>query len=344
MRPGVLQGRLAKRVTRPDWYGGLAVDAAWRLRYGEFPTPSPTWTVPAETREAISIRWPERYDWDRAWRWVYSLRESLSKLVDLEIANVEQRFSGHVLLEVRTDGETHAVAIDYRDRNDISAEAADACALVFKMQFSLGGYGRPNVIPGGYVQGHRRLFRYLVALRRLRASQRFRFDAYGRFNPHGERRELRQAAVDLLQEQDRFRYEGSFGLVAYPSYLREIARARVCVDLPGYGDLCHRLVDYLAIGSCVIRPRLQTRLHVPLVEGEHIVTFDPDLADMVPRCAELVEDESRRERIARAARDHYDRYLHPTQLAGYYLHEMVGALGSSLLANRADPPAGNRTQ
>jgi hypothetical protein len=38
----------------------------------------------------------------------------------------------------------------------------------------------------------------------------------------------------------------------YTQYLREIADSRVCIDLPGEGPFTYRLVEYLAIGSCII--------------------------------------------------------------------------------------------
>jgi hypothetical protein len=86
---------------------------------------------------------------------------------------------------------------------------------------------------------------------------------YGRFNlsPSAE---TRGWAVSLLREQKAFTYKGGTEFRRYLECLVEVAEAKVCIDLPGYGDFCFRLIDYLAIGSCVIGPRPSTRLHAPL--------------------------------------------------------------------------------
>jgi Glycosyl transferases group 1 len=78
-------------------------------------------------------------------------------------------------------------------------------------------------------------------------------------------------------------------------------------------------VEALALGVCVVRPPSRARLHVPLVEDEHVVACAADLADV---CSRLARDDVRRERIARNGRDFFDRYLSPRELAAYYLHEI----------------------
>ena len=52
-----------------------------------------------------------------------------------------------------------------------------------------------------------------------------------------------------------------------------------------------------------------------------------DLSDLVDTCARYVEDAERREAMARAARDYFDRYLRPEQLADYYLTACLQRLG-----------------
>src|SRR2546422_6483286 len=108
-----------------------------------------------------------------------------------------------------------------------------------------------------------------------------RLDVYGRFRLDYAT-QLRRDAIRHLTESADLRYVGGGGVVRYSRFLREVADAKICINLPGDGDLCFRLIDYLAVGACVICPRLRTRLHVPLVDREHIVYTADDLSDLVP--------------------------------------------------------------
>lgn len=292
------------------------------MRYGPLPSPSPTWPVAAELREEFVLEWPERYAWPPAGTWVEPLLDGLSRLVRIERREREQAYRGIVLIGVQRGSRGHEVALDYGDRHEINEEAAKRCAAYFKMQHLEGGYGRSNVVPGGYVPGSSAIYRYLRPLRALADRREYRYDVYGRFGLSFAS-DLRRRAVRLLSDERAFAYHGSLRPVMYSQYLREIAKSRVCIDLPGNGDLCHRLVDYLAIGACVVGPRPRTTLHVPLRDGQHVVHVREDLADLVERCAEYVEDADAREARRAAAREFFDRYLHTDQLSGYYLHRMT---------------------
>ncbi|MGH2884560.1 MAG: hypothetical protein ACRDPA_17985, partial [Solirubrobacteraceae bacterium] len=204
-------------------------------------------------------------------------------------------------------------------------EVAERCPLVFKMQYAAGGYGHAHVIPGGYVPGKTSIYRYLPALHSLREHSRPRFEVYGRFGSQYAQ-DTRRRAIELLSSQRRFRFEGSLMTRPYSAYLRETALSQVCIDLPGNGDMCHRLVDYLAVGCTIVRPQPQTILHVPLSDGVNIRFAAGDLSDLVDICGELLADDAQRVRLARAARDYHARYLHPDQLAGYYVERCVALL------------------
>ncbi|HXY84304.1 MAG TPA: glycosyltransferase [Gaiellaceae bacterium] len=92
--------------------------------------------------------------------------------------------------------------------------------------------------------------------------------------------------------------------------------------MPGGGDLCNRLVDYLAVGGCVVNPPPRVRLPVPLVDDVHLVHCRRDLSDLGDVCAQLVADDARREEIARNACRFFDRHLDRRRLAGYYLSQI----------------------
>jgi hypothetical protein len=259
----------------------------------------------------------------------------------------------HVLLaeiDVDDGGQRHRVAFDLDDWPEIVEPIAESVLLYFKSQYATEGYEQGNVVPAGYHLANNRAYRYLPLLRAIRARRLFRYDVYGRFGLRYGGVEIRRRAFELLRSSEDFRFEGS--LYRYPGgpddypyrrYLFEIPYAKVCVDMPGAGDLCSRLIDYLAVGACVVGPPLSTRLPIRLVDGVHLVHCSPDLSDLGEICAELVRDEAERERIARNGRDFFDRYLHRRRLAAYYLEEIAhAATASTHPASRHIPAASQR--
>jgi len=155
--------------------------------------------------------------------------------------------------------------------------------------------------------------------------RRPRLDVYGRFRLDYAT-QLRRDAIRHLTDSADLRYVGGGGVVRYSRFLREVADAKICINLPGNGDLCFRLIDYLAVGACVIGPRLRTQLHVPLVDREHIVYTADDLSDLVPLCRRYLQDDAERERMRLATQALFDQFLCRHQLAAYYLYQCQGRL------------------
>jgi Glycosyl transferases group 1 len=296
----------------------------------------PSWPLQRELVRRLTISWPARYAWPAAHNWLRSIETGLrSYPVTIERRDVPQpATSGAVLLEVGLANRRERIAVDYTDTSELDTDTADSVLLYFKMNHAASGYGLANVVPGGYVCGNPDIYRRLLLLRALRGRPRFAWDVYGRFGLRFEA-ELRRRAFEILSGRDDFRYEGNLfrypggpEKVPYPKYLLEITRAKVCVDMPGGGGLTFRLVDYLALGACVVRPRGRVGLHVPLVDGQHIAYCSADLSDLGDVCARLIRDDGERERIARNGRDYFDHYLHRRQLAAYYLSEICGRLAA----------------
>jgi hypothetical protein len=312
---GFIKRNVRRRGLNAAWWQSLARDAAWRAQYPAFESPlAATWALPCDLPGDIHVRWPEKYRWDDTWRWVETIRQGLASKVPVSVENVPQRHHGHVIFEIVFGDRTVEGVIDWRDTHDIVEEVAEVSPVLFKMQYRENGYGRENVVPGGFTPGNPKLYRYLSALRQRRDTTPLE-GVYARFSPNAD---VRVKAIDSLRRQDRFRYV-SGGLQPYTTYLHEIAGAAVCIDLPGRGDLCFRLVDCLAIGACIVRPKGETRLHVPLVAEENVAYCRDDVSDLVDVCAELLTDEPRRARIANGAREYFDKYLAREQLAAYYL-------------------------
>lgn len=293
-----------------------------------------TWPLRRDCLERLAIGWPDEYRWHPGTRhWVEPIMRGMAEHgVPVEHRPIEQPFPDSVVFEIDDRGVRHPVVIDHGDHVDISVEGADAALVYFKLNYSVAGYPQETVLAGGYMPASDMLYRRLRLLRARRGRPRFAYDVYGRFGLRFPS-ETRKRAFEILSSRRDFRYEGSLfryeggpDKVPYKRYLVEITRAKVCVDMPNGGDLTYRLVDYLALGACVVRPRGIARLHVPPVDGEQIVYCAPDLSDLGDVCAELVRDDGRREQIARNARRYFDKYLHRRQLGAYYLFEICKAL------------------
>ncbi len=247
----------------------------------------------------------------------------MSRLVRVERRPIAQPYKGIVVAELHYKGRPYTVAIDYSDYLDnIDSNCARQAAIYFKMQYRRDGYNCDRVIPGGYVNRSPRYLKYLSWIRSVQAKKAASFDVYGRFSLDFAG-VVRERAVNLLQKQAHFRYEGSLRTVRYLQSLEEAAVSRVCIDLPGNGDFCFRLIDYLGIGACVVAAPHRTTLHVPLEDRTHIIYAKEDLSDLVSLCKYYLEHDVEREAIMRNSRMFFDRYLHPQQLAGYYLSKCL---------------------
>jgi hypothetical protein len=310
----------------PATYKGLAIDAVWTMRRRRSESPPLTWPLDSERLASMKVRWPAEYlsgstgrqpmDRSRLAGKLASVRKAMSERVLTEIADIAQRYPSIVLLEVFVDGKRHEIAIDQRDLLEIDEECADRCLVYFKRQFAVGGYSQANVVPGGYVPlKQQALHRHLAQLRReTRASH----DVYARFSL-AYSPEVRGRVLTLLKEQARFSFTGGSKLTMYTQYLREIGRSRVCIDVPGVGPLSYRLVEYLAVGSCIVSYPHDAQLHVPLVDRKHVVYVKRDLSDLVDLCDHLLSNPAERERLAANAQSYFDMYLHRDQLAAYHL-------------------------
>jgi hypothetical protein len=87
-------------------------------------------------------------------------------------------------------------------------------------------------------------------------------------------RNARQPVVETLR--DRGILDAGEDEVPYARYAEEMADHRIALSLPGNGDFCHRDVEALGIGACLLRPRLRNQCHEELREDFHYVSVDTD--------------------------------------------------------------------
>jgi hypothetical protein len=305
----------------------VEADAIWRSRRLPPVVDAPLWHIDPEELHTLAIRWPSSYQWE-PFRWAADpIRDALAKRVEVQIADIPQPYDGIVLLQFRRDGRWRHVAIDLYDYSFINEECARQVVLYFKLQHLREGYGLPHVVPGGYVPERAGVYRYLGYLRELRDQRRFAYEVYGRFSPNYAS-DVRRRAVTMLNEQNEFSYEGGLSVTGRTSFLKEVARSRICIDLPGNGAFCHRLVEYMAVGACIISPPHPTVLNEPLVPGEHIVYTRPDMSDLVELSRAYLADAEAVERLCRNSRRFFDRCLHRDSLAAYYLRTYLDHVAS----------------
>lgn len=216
-------------------------------------------------------------------------------------------------------GKAYPFCIDTWDFMDkLNPAAVDQSLAYFKMQYRQQGYDSDRIVPGGYVNLSEHYCRYLPWLRSIQMRQPPQYDVYGRFIL-AFARETRERVLGMLNAQQQFRFEGSLQTVRYTRSLEEAAQSKVCIDLPGNGDFCFRLIDYLGIGACVVAARHRTILHVPLEDRKHLVYAKEDLSDFVELCQYYLQHDDERNQIVQNSREFFDRYLHPDQLGAYYL-------------------------
>jgi glycosyltransferase involved in cell wall biosynthesis len=174
------------------------------------------------------------------------------------------------------------------------------------------------VSPGGYITDKPFLYAHWCRLRALRGRSRATSEVFGRYGLRfgGP---VREAAIEQLRADERFDYSGGTRRTHHTRYLREMARAGVCVDLPGQGPFCCRLVEGLAMGCFIVAARHAAEMPVQLRDGVEIVYCQEDLSDLADLCAEYAHEEGRRQPLEAAAARYFDENLHPVRMAERYL-------------------------
>jgi hypothetical protein len=325
---------LYRRLSNPRYCFDIAMSKVWIFLGPDFSQPDrqPN-LVDTLGLHNMVIEWPRHYGWPMGNSWVDSIRSGLSRYVAVrevdfnQIPNVTA-----VQIKLFHKGVGHKIVIDYCDEADIIFDdyLAD-CLLYFKMQFRNGGYKDYRIMPGQYVPSSGlNLYRYLTRLRRIRDdTTQLKFDVYGRFGLYPGS-DIRSDALSILNAQNRFRYEGGSTLLALTRSLSEAAMSKVCIDLPGRGPLCKRLVDYLSIGSCIVAYPHQAALYPPLVPGRHIAYCRPDFSDLVEICNYYLTHEQERQAMIQASREYFDTFLNKDCIASYYLECIATQLGLPL--------------
>ena len=316
---------LASPTRLGHYAASLAHEGRWRIA-GEPDDPAVlTWSVAADVLGGMAIHWPRQLA-PGVNGWVRTIVDGLASLRPLTPSEIPQPDRAMVLFDLTYDGDTRRIVLDCRDNNNIIEEFVPGALLYFKMQYLRGGYGDSRIVPAGYVPGDTLLYRGLPFLRARRDAGNNVFDVYGRYGLHSAA-EIRVRAVTLLRQQPDFAFEGGVHRIRFSQHARETAQAKVCIDLPGQGDFCFRLVDYLAVGACIVAVRHRNALPIELRDGHEVAFVKPDLSDLVDVVRRCLEQPEMRCRMIASSRSYFDRYLHRRQLASYYLRTAARAAG-----------------
>jgi hypothetical protein len=284
-----------------------------------------TWPVDREALRHVVVRWPSTYAWKPRQILGDQVLAALSRYVRAEITDIPQEYERVINFEVVIGGKTHVVMVETSDYPELNEAAYGDAALYFKMEYSKAGYGeRDHLLPGGYIPADLAIYRYLPRLRSLRDKAPPLYEVSGRY---GLSMEKRRRPMEILRGSKRFQFYGGEGKVRYSRYLREVARSRVCIDLPSMSSITFRMIDYLAIGSCIVGPPHTNQMQVPFEEGVHCAYCKPDYSNLEEVCEHYLTHESERLDLIRNSREFFDRYLHNAQLGAYYLHHCLERLG-----------------
>jgi len=299
----------------------LAVEAYWRTGLRRPERPEPTSFLNPEHLAQVAVHWPARYEWKHSEKWIEPLTEGFSRYVSVMKMPIPQ-IPNIIICHFLYRGVMYPIVVDATDSHDyINEEWAERALLYFKMQYAAQGYSRANILPGGFVPHSGSVYRYLPYLRAIRDQRNYNDDVYSRFSfdfAEGVRKQIHQ----IITNQD-FGFGGGSSLVRYSRFMRDVAHSKICIDVPGNADVCCRLVDYLAVGTCIIGLKPRTIFHSPLVDREHIVYAKPDLSDLASLCNYYLEHSEEREQMAQNGREFFDKYLHRDQIAAYYLSKFL---------------------
>lgn len=280
----------------------------------------PVDALPAPNPDVVEILWPSGRAPGEASSWLRQVERTLSTRYPFSYSDIDQPYNDILIFHLRTADGLTRVAVDVTDYvTRIEQDCLEEVDVYYKLQFANVGYDSPKVLPGNFLPLNLSLYSFIPALRASSLNQKSKsIDVYGRF---GERFgvETRARAMSLLKGQSQFQFTGDLVRVSYARYLREMCRSKICIDLPGNGPLCFRLVEYLATGCCVIAYPHNARFTTPLRDREEIIYCREDMSDLVDLCVEYLQRPDERARIGANAARFFDRHIDITRLSDYYV-------------------------
>lgn len=285
------------------------------------------WPLSMEEVSRVRIHWPSSYQWPGTGYILESLKDAFEYLGVLKVENLEQKFEHVVYLICTVRGEHLRVTLDYCDYQDfINQEALAISDIYFKMMFRSKGYEDNRIIRGGYTVTRNHYYKYYKVFRES-GNKRPQIDIMARFGFRFQA-EYRQRAIDLLTSMKDVSVAGKAGKVRYSTFLREISQSKLALHMPGNGPFTHRVVEYIGLGACMISIPFETEIHVPLLQGVHYISIEPDLSDLREKVRYYLSNHEERRKIADAGAQLFDECCHCEHLARYYVSQLLAFTGS----------------
>jgi hypothetical protein len=317
--------------------------------------------LPLPELTGIKISWPGRYSWPSGSSCLGIVKDSLQRFVPVGTCDVSETdrdwhdrggfpvpadkaevigtprnprdrndIRGEIF-EVRRGNRSIRCAYDYSDFPMVSDQIAGQVDLYFKCmapKTPLAG----NVISAGYFPSRRRLLanaRFTV----LQGPVAKNIDVYARFGAWTDSQEIRERLVSRMQKSS-LRFEGGFGTVVFPAYLKELMRARIALDALGQGPITYRLPEAMALGTVVVCAPPACVFPEALDDGVHYAATREDGSDVVEVCGELLTDQERMAKITSNGMKFFDRNFSPQSGARRILRHAVQLLNGPPAADR----------
>jgi len=239
-----------------------------------------------------------------------------SKLVDtIDPDGNGEKPTGMVVTVIRSDGRFWA--IDFKDtmnpkRNYVVREwiMSPKCVSVLKAQYRMNYYTQEvydKLNPYTYFE--KDPARFQRERNMFTGVERTERSLYFRGQPWGFRVKVLRHLDDVLVPQRKKKLRMSL-------YFDECAKYKVGLALPGFGNACHREIEYMGMGIPVIMPVLKTSFHDPLIPGVHyfgvpVNTSDSnseEIADKIrQKYLEIIDDDDKLAKVAHNATEWYER-------------------------------------
>lgn len=122
----------------------------------------------------------------------------------------------------------------------------------------------------------------------------------------------RRIFLNLLRNRDVLHVANIFvnsDHVPYVQYLWEIAASKIAICMRGHGHITVRHFEIPSFDTLMFMESLQAKVPYPFEDGKTCIIFDPyDIRDFFRKVEYYLENQSERERIAKAGREHLKKY------------------------------------
>lgn len=127
---------------------------------------------------------------------------------------------------------------------------------------------------------------------------------------HGWYAEMRRHAARAVESLKGVNVVSGTG-IEHDLFMQELRSAKICFSPFGFGEVCWRDIEAIAAGAVLLKPGMDHLRTEPDLyrDDETYVACRWDFADVEEKVTALLEDDARRERIARTAWTVARRYL-----------------------------------